>query len=148
MSRFVKAEVQRLSISNGDWIEIRKDLNTGELKQLEAAGNGIPLRLADGSVYTPIDWAVYEVDRAAIFLLDWSIKGDDDKVVPLMVFNKELGRNIVDVTVLKALEPLSFAEINTAITEHVLRRSTEKNAERASLRKKNEGEPGATQISQ
>ena len=36
-TRFVKPKVIRVKISDGDWIEIKRELNVGERKQMTAA---------------------------------------------------------------------------------------------------------------
>lgn len=127
--KFVNGDVHRIDISDGDWIEVKKDLNTGDQKRLEAAGNGVPIKLADGSMYTPIDWSIYEIDRAAIFLTAWSLQDGNGQPVKL------------ERAAICALEPMDFEEINTTIFKWVMARAAEKNALRASLALKKLGEP-------
>lgn len=114
-NRFVKVEVERLPLSDGDWIEIKKELNTGDEKKLSAAGLGKPVNV-DGRVINPIDWARYELERAAIFLVDWSFRDANDKPVEL------------SMDAMKALDVDSFTEINQAILTYTLDRATEKKA--------------------
>lgn len=116
-NRFVSLNVDRIQLSDGDWIEVKQDLNTGDQKKLEAAGFKPPIMI-DGKIITPIDWEVYELHRAVIFLTDWSFRNADDKSVPL------------NLDSLNALEPESFKEINDAIVKHTLDRVKEKNAQR------------------
>jgi hypothetical protein len=118
-SRFAKADTDRVPLSDGDWIEVWRDLNAGQQKRLEAAGMKDPIRLASGEVYTPIDWERYEFERAMIFITDWSIHGEDDKPVKF------------SMDALKALKPPDFEEINHAVYTHVLNRLQEKNEQRA-----------------
>lgn len=121
-NRFVNGDVNRIELSDGDWIEVKKDLNTGDQKKLEAAGNGIPVRLADGTVHTPIDWAIYEIDRAVIFLTAWSFQ-DFTKDPPQPV--------ALTRAAIVAMDPPDFEEMNKAIFNWVMQRAAEKNALRA-----------------
>lgn len=123
-------EVDRIPLTDGDWIEVKRDLNNGDLKRLEEAGLAPPVRLSDGSVTRPIDWSRYEIERAAIFLEDWSFRGPDDKPVPLK------NGNGVMVAALKAIDPESFDEINAAILTHTVARAAEKKALREAKEKK------------
>jgi len=124
INRFVSAEVDRIHLTDGDWIEVKRDLNTGETKRLEACGMQAPIKLADGTMHTPIDWEVYEIERAAIFLMDWSFRDVDDKPVVLRINGK------VSVDALKALDIETFNEINAGIMRHVLARADAKKAQR------------------
>lgn len=112
-NRFVTAEVDRVPLSDGDWIEVKRDLNTGDARKLEAAGLKPPV-MVEGRIISPIDWAVYDLERAIIFLVDWSFKGPDDKPVTL------------NMDALRTLQPPDFDEINRAITKHTIERATAK----------------------
>lgn len=96
----------RIALSAGDWIEIKPELNVGDQKKLENAGLGTPVLLA-GHVYQPIDWTVYEIHRAHIWLLDWSFRTPDDKPMPL------------SLAAIVRLKPKSFQEITDAIRDYV-----------------------------
>ena len=122
LSRFVVPDVKRLDISDGDWIEIKKDLNTGDQKKLDACGM-LPPVFTGGRVVTPIDWEVHDLERALIFLVAWSIRKADDKPAELTMES------------LKALEPETFEEINSKIVEYTLARAQEKNELRAQASK-------------
>lgn len=138
--RFVVPKVIRIPLTDGDWIEVREYLNTGEQKALESAGSDTPIKLADGTVYTPVDWVRYELERASIFLLDWSLRDVEDRPVPLFK------NNVFIIESLKALDPLDFQEINGAIIKHVMDKAAEKNARRAALIKQS-APPSGDQIS-
>lgn len=133
-NRFVVQDFIRLPLSDGDWIEIKKQLNNGESKKLEAAGMKTPIRI-DGELITPIDWEVYEIERCLIFLLDWSLKGADDKPVK------------ISAAALRAMFPADFEEINRAIFDYIARVAKEKNAQRAMEASKNSESPESDQIS-
>lgn len=113
-NRFVAAEIDRIELSDSDWIEIKRQLNNGEQKVLEAAGMKAPIKVGD-EFMTPIDWAVYEIERAAILLTDWSFRGPDDKPVKL------------SIDALKALHPKDFKEINDAIYKYMMEKLITKN---------------------
>ena len=126
----------RISLSDGDWIEVRKFLNNGEAKRLEAAGLMSPIRTAptetnpQGEILTPIDMERYELERAAVYLLDWSFRNEADKSIPLN------GRDgSVDLGALRALTPEDFEEMNRAIVAHIIVMAKEKKAQREAAAK-------------
>lgn len=118
-NRFVKPETIRIDISDGDWIEIKKTLNNGEMKRLETVGLK-PATIIDGKFFQPIDWEVHDIERCMVFLTGWSIHDENDKPVE------------VSAASLRAMDPESFSEINSAIMKHVLDTVKEKNAARES----------------
>lgn len=122
-NRFATGESVRIPLSDDDWIEVKKDLDTGDQKLLENAGVMPPIRLADGSVTSPIDWSRFEIEKVAIFLTDWSFKGADGKVRPL-----KNADGVVSLQNIRALESETFDEVNAAILRHAVGRSAEKNA--------------------
>lgn len=113
-NRFNEPAVDRIPLSDGDWIEVKRDLDTGDAKKLEAAGMKNPIRMENGEIYTPIDWEVYELHRAMIFLTDWSFCDSTAKPRKL------------SLDALRALKPPDFEEINTAIYSHIFARAKEK----------------------
>lgn len=115
-NRFVVPEVDRLNLSDGDWIEVKGQLNNGEQKKLESVGLKPPIR-SNGEVITPIDWETHEIERVLIFLVDWSFRDANGKPVPV---SKEA---------LKALDIDSFKEVNDAITTDVLAKVTKRKNE-------------------
>lgn len=129
-NRFVSTDTHKIPLSDGDWIEVKKDLNTGDQKRLEQAGSGTPIRINDGTIHTPIDWSRYEIERAAIFLTNWHVhRVDTDGIpVPVPLLDKD-GK--VQVDAIEALDPFDFEEINKAIFKYVMDRAAEKNALRA-----------------
>lgn len=127
-NRFAGPSVpKRIPLSDGDWIEVRTRLNNGEAKKLEMAGLMPPIRTAPdathpfGEILTPIDLERYELERAAIYLLDWSFRNEADKPIALN------GRDgTVDLGALRALHPEDFEEVNTAIVTHIIATAKEK----------------------
>lgn len=104
--RFHAPIVDRIPISDGDWIEVKHKLNNGDQKRLESAGLKPPM-VVGGKIISPIDWEVYEIHRAMIFLTAWSLHGPDDKPID------------ITVDALRALDTDSFEEINRAIYRHI-----------------------------
>lgn len=121
-NRFTVAEPHRIHLSEDEWIDVKKDLSNGDSKKLEAAGLDKPVSV-DGKIIRPIDWERYEIERAAIFLIDWNLRDGNNKEIPI---KRKDGS--IDPAALRALNPEDFDEINTAIMEYTLARSAEKNA--------------------
>jgi hypothetical protein len=84
-NRFVNPGVDRIEISEGDWIEIKVELSVGEQKKLES----LPLTTlrAPEGVATPreigLNWGAYYLGKLEIYLVDWSLKDRNDKVMPV-----------------------------------------------------------------
>jgi hypothetical protein len=101
-SRFVSPEEVRLNLSDGDFITIKKRLNTGEQRAVFArmARDIIP---GDKIALKP-----EEVGKAKIaeFLLGWSFVDDDGRPVP---FSPQAIDN---------LDPDTYREIREAIEAH------------------------------
>lgn len=124
-NRFLIPEVTRIPLSDGDWIEVKKYLNNGDHKRMEAVGQKPPVFTTDGGVITPVDWEIYEIGRAAIYLLDWSFRDATDKPVVL-----KSPDGVVSIDAIKALDIDTFEEINKAIMAHVVAMAKEKNDRR------------------
>lgn len=117
-NRFQAPEVERIPLSDGDWIEIKRDLNAGDNRKLEAAGLKPPT-VVEGKIISPVNWETYDFERAVIFLVDWSFRDKDDKPVKLTI------------DALKALTTGDFNEVNTAIFRYVMTHAAEKAAHKA-----------------
>ncbi len=105
MGRFVTPDTVRLALSGDDWIEIKSMLGIGDQKRIETAGLKRFSKKDGESV--DVDFAEFSLARTAAYLLDWSFKGADDRVVPL-------SRSAIE-----ALTPETYKEIENAITKHV-----------------------------
>lgn len=113
--RFVVPGSKKLELSDGDWIKVKKQLNTGDNRKLDIAGQ-MPLVKVGDKVMFPIDWSRHDQEVAAIWLTDWSFKDGEGKDVPL------------SMDAIQALDPATFDEAYVAIVKH----SAEVAAERAS----------------
>ena len=107
--RFVKPETVRLDLSEGDWIEIKRDLSRAEQIRLDTAGLGN----RTGSTVA-IDYVAMAYARITTYLLDWSFKGPDGKDAP------------ITKAALENLSGETFDEIDGAILKHIEAREEEK----------------------
>jgi hypothetical protein len=106
--RVVIPDAVRVPLSDGDWIEVKKRLNSGEQRAMfeRMYISGIDGRLR----VNPIQQGIA---KATAYLLDWSICGLDGKVIGIA------DKSIATVTAaLDSLEPDTTAEIVTAINAH------------------------------
>lgn len=125
---FVKPEVVRLELSDGEWIEIKKRLTAGEQRQVTTAGMksmntaGMDRESRNDAENTNvninIDWtAMMGMARAVMYLTDWSLRDvESDKPVELTP------------DAIRALDPDAFTEIDEAIDKHIESMEREKKA--------------------
>lgn len=101
--RFVQPEVVRLSLSNDDWIDVRKELSTGEARR--AMAKTIKSMRSDGRIEPDIEM----VGRAEIaaYLIDWSFTDANDKRVACS-----------DASLDNLTQP-AYAEIEAAVRQHI-----------------------------
>jgi hypothetical protein len=102
--RFVQPVVDRLELTDGDWLEVKHQLTVGERR-------GILSRAAKGGVSTDgqrvhLDGAEMAFARAETWLLDWSFQDAAGKPMKL------------SPAALRALDAESFAEIEAALDAH------------------------------
>lgn len=117
-NRVVVPATDRINISDGDWIEVKRELNTGDQKRVDSCGLKPPVLLNE-RIYRPVDWGLFEMEKALVWLTEWSITGTDGKVLEL---------NLDSVM---SLEQETFNEINDAITMHKQKQAEAKNSLRA-----------------
>lgn len=111
--RFVYPERERLELSHGDWVEVKKRLGIGEQKKVENGG----LRRVqgkDGNAEVILDFDEYSFVRAEVYVLEWSFKNRDDKPVE------------VSPSAIRNLDPKSFFELDNAIMKHIEAQEAEK----------------------
>jgi hypothetical protein len=108
MGRFVAPDVRRITLADGDWIEIKKQLNVGEDRRYRAAGlkrlTGAP---GSASASVDVDWAELALARVTTYLVDWSFKDGNGKSLPYTSAS------------VPNLSPESFEEIDQAIVGHI-----------------------------
>lgn len=109
--RFISPDVVRLELSDGDWIEIKEELTFGESERLKAMG--LSYNIATNGL--DVDISTFDVQKLAMWLVDWSFRGADDKPVT------------VTVAAIESLEPETAQEIEAAIEKHRKAVTTRKN---------------------
>lgn len=112
--RFVRPDVDRIDLSDGDWIEVKRRLNVGERRGIisSAAKGGVS---SDGQ-RVHIDANEMAFARVATWLLDWSFVGLDDKPMKL------------SLSAIRNLDPDTFGEIETALDAHEEAQDAAKNS--------------------
>ena len=117
---FVKPEVERLELSDGEWIEIKKRLTVAEERKLLTSGfkRGRSVRSENEGtdVDFEMDLSAFDLKKVETYLLDWSLKDDNDKPVA------------VSYEAICALDPEAFDEIKGAIDKHTAAMEQEKKA--------------------
>lgn len=103
MHRFVQPEIVRLELSDGDWLEVRKELSMGEARR--AMARTIKTMRADGRIEPDLEM----VGRAEIaaYIVDWSFVDAQDKRVPY-----------TDAA-LDNLTSEAYSEIEAAVRTHI-----------------------------
>jgi len=131
-SRVDRPDDSTLPISDGDWLLVKKRLNAGENKRM----------IKRGSVQTADGWRMDSIEagtaKVLAYLIDWSLKGLDGKVIPI--------RGQADQAVeaaLDAISPDTYTEILRAIEAHEIAMD----AERAAEKNGRDGEKGSPAIS-
>jgi hypothetical protein len=118
-SRVVEPASLTLSISNGDWLRVRKRLNAGEHKRKVKRG---VVHTADGPHVDTV-----EAGTATIlaFLLDWSLT--DLQGEPLLIARQP--PDVVEAA-LDLIDPDSYVEILRAIEAHEIAMEAERDAQK------------------
>lgn len=109
-SRFASGAAVRLDLSDGDWVLVRAELTYGQQRRLAMAGvRGVPPGVAEetGEPRLSVDWAVFEIERLVVWVMDWSLRDADGDHV-------QVSREAIE-----ALHPDTAAEIDAALTAHV-----------------------------
>jgi len=105
-TRLVAPAIERLTLSEGDWIEIKRELTVGEEREMYiATRRPRPADPGDPVTYD-YDPALLPRARAEAYLLRWSLV--DAAGAPL-----ELSRDVLD-----RLEPDTFQELSDTIEKH------------------------------
>lgn len=120
-SRFVLPESVRLPLSDGDWIEVKRKLTSGELRRMQGAGFVYARDPEKPEGYTvEIDNHRLSTARVATYLVDWSFVDDQDK--PVKLLDDPRGR----LQQIDALDPDTLDEIDKAIDAHLEAQAKEK----------------------
>lgn len=109
-SRFASGAAVKLPLSDGDWVLVHAELTYGQQRRLATAGiDGVPKALAADGEGPPlkVDWAEYDLERLAVWVMDWSFRDGDGDRVP------------VSRQSIEALHPDTADEIQQALTRHI-----------------------------
>lgn len=96
-SRVVVPEVVRLALTEGDFLDVKRDLNAGEYFDLLTA-------MADRQKFAKI----------LAYVLGWSFLGPDDRPLPYSVDDPEQARR----DTISALDKATLRELIAAIDKH------------------------------
>ena len=105
-NRFALLETGRLELSEGDWIEIRKELTYGDILDLQEASTA-----PDENGELRFNGREFSINRIMAWVVAWSFEDENGPV--------ELTRDAV-----KALNAEAAGEINRALNEY---QETQKN---------------------
>lgn len=124
-NRFPAPAVERLPVSEGDWIEVKRELTVGEEKDTTLLAMR-EISQDDGQIKFRPDYQLMPFARAVIYLVGWSfhnakgpVKLEDDQ-------KKRLAQ-------LRALDSESWQEIDTAIAEHEEKTSAAKKSQAGTI---------------
>lgn len=80
---FVTGEPVRLDLGAGDWIEVKAMLSFGERQRLLGSLLRASVGEAGGTPSVAVDMAEAAIAKVAAWLVDWNLKDDDGRAVPL-----------------------------------------------------------------
>jgi hypothetical protein len=104
---FVKPAVARLDLGDEQWVEVKEQINYGEAQRLSGAMLRT-VKTAAGDNEVGVDFARYAVLKLQTWVVDWSLRDEDDKPVPL------------SPAAIENLTPEAADAINEAIDAHVV----------------------------
>jgi len=118
--RGVKADTVRLPLTEGDWIEVRRELTIGQARNIYSESYRVT---ETGST---IDPQIASFARAATWITAWSLIGMDGMAIAWPI-NLPLRKK---VAILEQLDVDTMVEIEAAIAQHErdVEKVTEKNA--------------------
>jgi len=105
--RFADGSAVRLELSDGDWVLVRQELSYGQQRRLAAAGLTGLDNATSGADHLRVDFAAYDLERLAVWVLDWSFRDADGDHVT------------VSRAAIESLHPDTAAEINRALDAHI-----------------------------
>jgi hypothetical protein len=101
-TRFVQPDVVRLSLSDGDWIDVKRELNAGESRRVFAR----LVKTMHFNEKAEVDPEQVGLSKVAEFLVGWSLTDGDGKKVP------------ISDAAINNLDADTYAEIVKAIDAH------------------------------
>lgn len=125
--RVLVPEVVRLTISDGDYLDVKKTLNAGEYRDLMANMAGTS-HFGERAI---VDLRKVGIAKVLQYLVGWSLVGIGEKPLPYSLEMPEDAR----IATLRGLERETFSEILDAVDAHEERvdqeREARKNAQAA-----------------
>jgi hypothetical protein len=118
-SRIVQPETIKLSLSDGDWLLVKRRLNAGEQRQILKRG----MKVVNGSM--EIDPLAGGVAKITTYLLDWSLTDPAGKVIAI----RDQPAAVIEAA-LDSLDPDSYGEILKAIETHETAMKVEREAQK------------------
>lgn len=110
-NRFPQPDVERLPLSDGDWIEIKKELNVGEEKDVTLLSLREVSEGKDGQTRLTHDYQLTPFAKAVVYLVSWSFWNADG---PVKLHDDQKKR----LAQLRALDRDSWTEITDAIDKY------------------------------
>ena len=107
--RFIRADTTRLDLTDGDWIEVKTELDYGEQQQLRIASMqplAIERDMSAENLQIQLNPFLLRQKMIELYLTDWSFRDADDRPVP------------VNRTTLLSLDPDTVEEIEAALNAH------------------------------
>ncbi len=108
--RVVRPDVVRLSISDGDYLDVKKTLNAGEYRDLIAGMAGTS-HFGEKAV---VDMKKVGITKVLAYLVGWSLVGFDGTPLP---YHGDLPED-ARLSSLRSLDTSTFTEITDAIDAH------------------------------
>jgi hypothetical protein len=106
-SRFADGSADRLPLSDGDWVLVRRELTFGQQRRLAAAGlTGIDTAAPTGERLR-VDLAAFDIEKLVTWVMDWSFTDEDGT-------HLDVSRERIE-----ALTPETAREITEALDAHI-----------------------------
>jgi hypothetical protein len=109
-NRFPAPIVERLPLSDADWIEVKRDLTVGEEKDISLLAMR-ELSQTDGTVKFSMDYQLLPFAKAVVYLVGWSFHNAKGPVKLEEEQRKRLSQ-------LRALDRDTWEEIDAALARH------------------------------
>jgi hypothetical protein len=106
-SRMRKKETVRLSLSCGDWVDVKKHITAGDQRRM------FRRMIHQGARGDEIDPVMVGPAKLAVYVLDWSITDAEDRPIRIREMTEEARISAFD-----ELPPEDFAEILQAVEAH------------------------------
>jgi hypothetical protein len=101
--RFVKEDVTRLTLPDGEWVDVKRELTVGEDREFRVAG----MKKATVKGDIEVDFKAISLARVKTYLVGWSAVDHKGKMLP------------VTSDAIEALAVEDFEAIDAAILAHV-----------------------------